>query len=146
EQFLGAYEYGELVFSFPIASGNQENRTPIGDFRINAYHRRHQSSLYRIEKKEIPYPMHYGLRFYTNREGVDFWLHGRDVPGYPQSHGCIGLYDEEMQKRFYHYPSQPLLMDARTLYQWAIAPLQDSDDLTELNDGPRVRIIGESFL
>jgi hypothetical protein len=146
EQFLGAYEYGELVFSFPIASGDRVNRTPTGDFRVNAYHRRHKSSLYKIEKKDISYPMHYGLRFFTNRRGVDFWIHGRDVPGYPQSHGCIGLYDEEMQKRYYHYPPQPILQDARTLYEWSIAPRPDSGALTVMNEGPRVRIVGESFL
>ena len=33
-----------------------------------------------------------------NREGVSYWIHGRDMPGYPASHGCIGLYDESMQK------------------------------------------------
>ncbi len=28
-----------------------------------------------------------------------FWIHGCDLPGYPASHGCVGLYDEEMQKK-----------------------------------------------
>ena len=44
--------------------------------------------------------MHYGLRFFIDKS-VDtwpsYWIHGRDLPGYPASHGCIGLYDEEMQ-------------------------------------------------
>jgi hypothetical protein len=32
EQFLGAYEFGALRFSTPIASGNGLNKTPTGGF------------------------------------------------------------------------------------------------------------------
>jgi hypothetical protein len=116
EQFLGAYEHGELLLSFPIASVDRKDQTPTGDFRITAFSRRHESSLYKIEKTKIPYPMHYGLRFFINRRGVEFWLHGRDLPGFPASHGCVGLYDEEMQQKYYQFPQQPQLLDARTLY------------------------------
>lgn len=144
EQFLGAYEYGELAFSFPIASGNRIHRTPVGDFRINAFSRRHQSSLYKIEKTNIPYPMHYALRFFINDHGVDFWLHGRDLPGFPASHGCVGLFDEEMQQKYYRFPREPQLQDARALYEWAIGAREDKGIFTWLKNGPRVRIIGES--
>jgi len=48
EQFLAAYEHGERVLSAPIASGNRINRTPVGDFRVDAFSRRHESSLYQI--------------------------------------------------------------------------------------------------
>src|SRR4030042_1896478 len=65
EQFLGAYEYGHLVFSAPIATGEKGHETPNGEFRITAFNSKHKSSLYFIEKTEIPYPMNYGLRFYT---------------------------------------------------------------------------------
>jgi len=146
EQFLGAYEHGEMVFSFPIASGNREHRTPTGDFRIAAFNRRHQSSLYQIEKTQIPYPMHYGLRFFVNRHGVDFWLHGRDLPGFPASHGCVGLYDEEMQQKYYNSPRHPQLQDSRTLYEWVIGSTADNGEFSRLKNGPRVRIIGESPL
>lgn len=146
EQFLGAYEYGEMVFSFPIASGNRKHRTPTGDFRINAFSRRHKSSLYKIEKTNIPYPMHYALRFFTNDKGVDFWLHGRDLPGFPASHGCGGLYDEEMQQKYYKFPRKLQLQDARTLYEWVVGEKEDSGTFTWLKNGPRVRIIGESLL
>ena len=143
EQFLGAYEFGRLAFSSPIASGDKKNKTPTGDFRIDAFSRDHVSSLYKIEKTNIPYPMHYALRFFTNRRGVDFWIHGRDVPGYPASHGCIGLYDEEMQKKYYRFPDKPLLEDAKTLYEWAISPAPDDGGFHLLKDGPRVLIEGE---
>ena len=146
EQFLGAYEYGEMVFSFPIASGNREHRTPTGYFRIDAFSRRHESSLYEIEKSNTPYPMHYALRFFVNDQGVDFWLHGRDLPGFAASHGCVGLYDEEMQKKYYNFPRPLELQDARTLYEWAVGEREDSGRFTWLKNGPRVRIIGESPL
>ncbi len=87
--------------------------------------------------------MHYGLRFFVNRRGVDFWIHGRDVPGFPASHGCVGLYDEEMQQKYYKFPRQPQLQDSRTLYEWAIGPREDRGEFTRLKNGPRVRIIGE---
>jgi hypothetical protein len=146
EQFLGAYENGEMVFSFPIASGNRKHRTPSGYFRIDAFSRRHRSSLYQIEKTTTPYPMHYALRFFINSKGVDFWLHGRDLPGFPASHGCVGLYDEEMQQRYYHFPRELRLEDARTLYEWAVGEQEDSGRFTRLKNGPRVRVIGESPL
>ena len=60
--------------------------------------------------------MHYGLRFFIDKENDGWpsdWLHGRDMPGFPASHGRIGLYDEEMQKEYYGKPSTPLLKDAK---------------------------------
>jgi L,D-transpeptidase catalytic domain len=144
EQFLGAYEYGRLVFSSPIATGEDGNQTPNGEFRINAFDSRHHSSLYSIEKTKIPYPMHYGLRFYTNTRGIAFWIHGRDLPGYPASHGCIGLYDEDMQKKYYGYPKNPELEDAKMLFEWVILPLQDDGKFHILKDGPKMLVIGSA--
>ena len=144
EQFLGAYEQGRLVFSFPIASGDRKSRTPVGEYRVTAFSRNHFSSLYKIEKTSIPYPMHYALRFFINRKGVAFWIHGRDLPGYPASHGCIGLYDEEMQKKYFRNPDQPELSAARTLYEWAIGSSPDDGGFTRLKEGPRVLVVGES--
>lgn len=141
EQYLGAYEFGKLRHSFPVATGNPENPTPTGDFQVGAFDLDHDSSLYKIDKTDIPYPMHYALRFYISPQWVAYWIHGRDLPGYPASHGCIGLYDEEMQKRYYKNPSQPVLQDAATLYRWAIGDRRDSGKMTGLKNGPKVRII-----
>ncbi len=146
EQFLAAYEYGRKVLSFPIASGNSKFRTPTGDFRVSAFSRRHKSSLYKIEKTNIPYPMHYGLRFFVNRHEVSFWMHGRDLPGFPASHGCIGLYDEEMQRKYYRFSKGGKLQDSRTLYEWVVGPAGEKDDFSLLKSGPRVRIVGDSPL
>ena len=144
EQFLGAYEYGQLIFSSPIATGNPENKTPTGEFRVTAYSRKHESSLYQIPNTTQFYPMNYGLRFHIDRDGVSYWFHGRDLPGYPASHGCIGLYDEVMQNEFYKNPVQPELEDARKLFEWAIVQPPDGDGLRPLEDGPKVLIIGNA--
>ncbi len=143
EEFLGAYEHGKLVFSAPIATGKDTNKTPRGYFRITAYSQNHTSSKYFIENTEILYPMHWALRFYIDRDGISYWFHGRDLPGFPASHGCIGLYDETMQKEFYQYPPDPQLNDASQLYKWAIGDAPDDGKFHTLANGPRVFITEE---
>jgi len=144
EQFLGAYEYGQLVFSAPIATGARDKETPRGSFRITAYTKEHRSSLYQIEKSTKFYPMNYALRFYVDRDGVSYWFHGRDLPGYPASHGCIGLYDEDMQHDVYNFPAKPELADAKKLYEWAVSSLPGGKGLQDLENGPKVVIIGKA--
>ena len=147
EQFLGAYAYGKLVMSFPITSGDAADaalRTPDGLFTVTAYDRLHSSSLYDIKNSGKPYPMHYALRFYTTPNGVEVWIHGRDLPGRAASHGCIGLYDEVMQKQYYAVPRRPELDDARRLYEWAITPHPDDGRLHAIADGPPVLIVGRA--
>jgi len=157
ESFLGAYEHGRLVLSFPIAVGTENHRVPAGMFQINAADLRHESNLYTVEEIGRPYPMHYGLRFFIDKEGEgwpSYWIHGRDVPGYPASHGCIGLYDEEMQydyysaydrvvdKPYYHELTKPYLDGAQRLYRWVVDPGTDPGTFHSIK-GPRVHIIGE---
>ncbi len=144
EQFLGAYEFGALRFSIPIASGGRHEsiQTPTGEFRLSAAHRLHQSSIFTIEGTDRPYPMNYALRFHINREGVSYWIHGRDLPGYPASHGCIGLYDEPMQKEQYGVPKNPELNDAKRLFEWVLGGEMEGERMIPLLHGPRVHIIG----
>ena len=144
EQFLGAYEYGCLVFSVPIATGEKGNETPNGEFRIIAVDSQHESSMYFVGKTDKPYPMHYGLMFYISRKGVSFWIHGRDLPGYPASHGCIGLYDEQMQKKYYGYPKNPVLEDAKILFEWVISPFVDDGKFHIFKEGPKISIVGNA--
>jgi L,D-transpeptidase catalytic domain len=146
EMFLGAYEYGDLVFAFPVAVGIGGHRVPNGEFRIDAVDRGHTSNLYTIEEKGMPYPMHYGLRFFLQKRPdgwTGYWIHGRDLPGYPASHGCIGLYDEEMQKEVYKEPKKVILDDAKKLYRWVIGSHADSGRFHTISYGPRVLIVGE---
>ena len=157
EMFLGAYEYGKLVLSFPAAVGIEGHRVPNGEFRIDAIHRRHTSNLYRVEEIGRRYPMHYALRFFIDRSDPNtpsFYIHGRDVPGYPASHGCIGLYDEEMQIEYYgaydrkvygrdyHPLKPPLLEGAARLYRWVVGNHDDLGGWHRIDYGPRVLIIG----
>jgi hypothetical protein len=145
EMFLGAYEFGKLVFSTPVAVGIEGKRLANGTYRVDAVDRSHESSLYPVEGTDRPYPMHYGLRIYIDKkpEGwTSYWLHGRDIPGYPASHGCIGLYDEEMQKKYYHEPSRPVLMDARKLFLWVVGRHREPGKFQNVGYGPRVLITG----
>jgi hypothetical protein len=144
EQFLGAYEFGAIRFAIPIASGNGLNETPTGAFRVTAAHLHHQSNLYTFEGTDRPYPMNYALRFLLNREGVSYWIHGRDMPGYPASHGCIGLYDESIQKEEYGIPKESELNDAKRLFEWVLGGEVDDDKVIPLPHGPRVCIIGQA--
>lgn len=157
EMFLGAYEHGKLVFSHPAAVGIKGHRVPNGEFRIDAADRMHRSNLYTIEEIGRRYPMHYALRFYVDKKAdgwPSYYIHGRDVPGYPASHGCIGLYDEEMQKEYYsaydrkvnkpyyHELKPPLLRAAEELYRWVIGNRHDPGTFHKISDGPRVLIFG----
>ncbi len=120
EQWIGAYEYGNLVFSMPAATGVADHLTPVGLFSIYAYHRDHTSSLYKTAKGTQQYPMDYGLLFHIDKENASYWIHARDLPGRPASHGCVGLFDENMQLRTYSVPEKPVLHDAKKLYAWTI--------------------------
>lgn len=146
EQWLGAYAFGKLAFSMPAASGKAGSETPTGIFRIDARHRNHTSSLYQTEDKSAQYPMDYAMRFYIGPDNVAYWIHARDIPGKPASHGCIGLYDEAMQNRMFSFPDKPQLMDAKRLYEWAVGEAvyeEDTGDHEELEDGPTVEVVGQ---
>ncbi len=147
EQWLGAYEYGKLKFSMPAASGTDGHNTPTGVFRVDARDREHVSSLYKTEDQEEQYPMDYAFRFHVGADNVAYWIHARDLPGKPASHGCIGVYDEMMQNRMYGIPQEPVLDDAKKLYDWAVGENdyeEDSGHLELLEDGPVVEVMGQN--
>jgi hypothetical protein len=145
EQWLGAYEYGRLKFSMPAATGATGHLTPTGIFHVDARHRTHTSSLYKTEDQEEQYPMDYAFRFNIGPDNVSYWIHSRDLPGKPASHGCIGVYNEVMQNRMYDFPQKPALLDAQKLYAWAVGEddyEEDTGELEELEDGPVVEVVG----
>lgn len=145
EQWLGAYENGKLAFSAPAATGKAGTETPTGLFRIDARHLTHTSSLYKTANDEAQYPMDNAMRFYIGKDNVSYWLHARDLPGRPASHGCIGLFDEEMQKRVFDTPQKPVLLDSQKLYNWAVGEADYGDDygdLDELEGGPMLEVRG----
>ncbi len=146
EQWLGAYEYGKLVFSMPAATGIEGHLVPTGLFQAEAYHRKHTSSLYKTAKGDAQYPMDYAIRFLIDQKQVSYWIHARDLPGRPASHGCVGLFDEEMQHRVYGMPDKPVLEDAKKLYAWAIGEVlyaEDNGSQRLLPDGPPIEIVGD---
>ncbi len=145
EQWLGAYERGRLVFSAPAATGKAGTETPTGLFRISARHLTHTSSLYKTQDETEQYPMDNAIRFHIGDDNVSYWLHARDLPGRPASHGCIGLFDEEMQLRVYGFPEKPVLLDSQKLYRWAAVidyEDEDSGEAEEIEDGPVVEVRG----
>jgi hypothetical protein len=148
EQWLGAYEYGRLKISVPAATGRPGYETPTGIFRIDARHRNHTSSLYKTEDDSEQYPMDYAMRFYIGDDDVSYWIHARDLPGKPASHGCVGLFDEAMQQRLFNQPANTVLMDAKRVYDWAVGDDvyegSDSGELELLEDGPIVEIVGRN--
>ena len=147
EQWLGAYEFGKLVFSMPAATGKKGTETPSGMYRVSARHRNHTSSLYQTDSGEEQYPMDNAIRFHIDEKAVAYWIHARDLPGRPASHGCVGLFDEDMQKRVYSYPDEPVLLDSEKLFEWAVGEDEYEDEIgeqDELEEGPVVEIVGDN--
>ena len=147
EQWIGAYEYGRLKFSMPAATGSAGHETPVGLFRVDARHQTHTSSLYKTEDEEEQYPMDNAFRFHVGDDNISYWIHARDLPGRPASHGCIGVFDEFMQNRMYGIPANPVLNDSEKLYSWAVGEEDyefDTGELEELEDGPVVEVIGSN--
>lgn len=145
EQWLGAYENGKLKFSAPAATGAPGHESPVGLFHIDARHRNHTSSLYKTEDESGQYPMDNAMRFHIGADNVSYWIHARDLPGKPASHGCVGLYDEGMQNRVYGIPEKPVLIDSQKLYAWAVGENEyegDTGALEELESAPAVEVRG----
>lgn len=145
EQWLGAYENGRLVFSGPAATGAPGHETPVGLFQIDARDRTHCSSLYKTEDQTAQYPMDNAMRFHVGADNVSYWIHARDLPGKPASHGCVGTYDEAMQNRVYGSPTDPVLLDSERLYKWAVGEEDFEEDpgtLEEIEDAPMVEVRG----
>lgn len=145
EQWIGAYEYGKLKFSMPAATGKPKYETPTGMFRVDARDKQHFSSLYDTDDGKSKYPMDYAIRFHVGPDDIAYWIHARDLPGRPASHGCIGVYDEGMQKRVYEIPFEPVLEDAKKLYAWAVGGEENGFDTGGpqlVQDGPAVEVSG----
>lgn len=94
-QFLGAYEYGALVASYPVSSGREGYATPTGTrFRVTRKDADHHSSVY--PEPDGGWPMPWALRFYRS----EYWIHGGELVGHPASHGCVRLFPEDAERLF----------------------------------------------
>lgn len=93
-QFLGAYEHGVLVASYPISSGREGNETPTGRFRVTRKDATHVSSMY--PEPTGGWPMPWALRFHRSM----YWIHGGELVGHPASHGCVRMFPEDAERLF----------------------------------------------
>jgi lipoprotein-anchoring transpeptidase ErfK/SrfK len=91
EQALANYHYGQLVSYYPISSGRKGRSTPVGEFKI-------------INKTKMGFSARYNsLMPWVMSLNKLYALHAGELPGYPDSHGCVRLSDA----------------DAQELYNWA---------------------------
>jgi lipoprotein-anchoring transpeptidase ErfK/SrfK len=93
-QFLGAYEHGVLVASYPVSSGREGHETPTGRFRVTRKDATHVSSVY--PEPTGGWPMPWALRFYRSA----YWIHGGELVGHPASHGCVRMFPEDAERLF----------------------------------------------
>jgi lipoprotein-anchoring transpeptidase ErfK/SrfK len=126
---------GRPVLASPISSGRYGHLTRNGSFKILEKERTHYSSMYgkivdargntivadadadmRVPSggKFIPAPMHYFMRF-TGADG----MHAGYLPGYPASHGCVRM-PQENAIAFFNSVSvgTPVTVFGRTPQRW----------------------------
>ena len=87
-QLLAYYENGKLISCYPISSGKKGRSTPVGEFKIvnktpNGFSKKYKS----------PMP-------WTMALNELYAVHAGELPGYPDSHGCIRLSNENAQELY----------------------------------------------
>ncbi|HTD93697.1 MAG TPA: L,D-transpeptidase [Chitinophagaceae bacterium] len=116
-QAFGAYENGQLVYAGPTSMGRKKDPTPTGLFYAN----------WKAEQTTSTFNDEWDLRWNVNiqnKEGIGW--HQYDLPGYPASHSCLRLLEE----------------DARVLYKWADEwNIKGTDDIR--SRGTPVIVFGE---
>ncbi len=117
-QAFGAYEYGTLVRWGTVSTGKQSTPTPSMLYNTNWKGKLVTSNI----DEEWIMPWYFNL---DNDEGVS--IHQFDLPGYPASHACIRLSEE----------------DAIWFYDWAEQWILAPDGQTKLADGTPVIVYGE---
>jgi lipoprotein-anchoring transpeptidase ErfK/SrfK len=117
-QAFGAYESGKLVRWGPTSTGKRSTQTPTGLYHANWKSKKTRST---VDSSWI-LPWVFNL---DNFEGIAF--HEYELPGYPASHGCVRLLQE----------------DARWLYSWADMWILSVKDRSLLAHGTPVVIFGD---
>ena len=117
-QAFGAYESGKLVRWGPTSTGKKSTPTPAGLFYTNWKARETRSSV----NQSWVLPWCFNL---DNFSGVSF--HKFDLPGYPASHGCVRLLEE----------------DAKWIYEWADQWTLSKTDRSVIAFGTPVLIFGD---
>lgn len=105
-QAFAAYERGVIVRWGPTSTGRKKKPTPEGLFFMNWKAKKTVSTI------DPEWILPYYFNFHS-REGVA--LHEYDMPGYPASHACVRLLNEDA-RWFYRWAEQWLLApDGQTL-------------------------------
>jgi lipoprotein-anchoring transpeptidase ErfK/SrfK len=117
-QAFGAYESGRLVRWGPTSTGKKSTPTPAGLYHTNWKAKETRSSV----NQSWILPWCFNL---DNFSGVSF--HKFDLPGYPASHGCVRLLEE----------------DAKWIYDWADQWTLSKIDHSVIAFGTPVVIFGE---
>lgn len=117
-QAFAAYETGALVRWGPTSTGRKETPTPAGLFHTNWRSRLRRSS----DNAEWMLPW---LWNFENQRGVS--CHQFDLPGFPASHACVRLLEE----------------DARWIYDWAEPWILGDDRRSVIAYGTPVIVFGE---
>ncbi|MGE5400007.1 MAG: L,D-transpeptidase [Ignavibacteriales bacterium] len=100
-QAFAAYENGVLVKWGPTSTGRKSKPTPEGLFNMNWKSRKTTSTI------DSSWILPYYFNFY-NKEGVA--LHQFSMPGYPASHACVRLLENDA-RWFYYWAEQWMLSD-----------------------------------
>jgi len=117
-QAFAGYEQGRLVRWGPISTGKKATPTPTGLFHTN----------WRVGEKVSTEDPEWLLRWYFNihnTRGVSF--HQFEMPGYPASHSCLRLHED----------------DARWLFGWGVPWILSPDGRTIEAHGTPVVIFGD---
>lgn len=104
-QTFAAYENGELVYTGPTNMGRKKDPTPTGLFYTN----------WKAEKTTSTFNDEWDLRWnfnIANKLGVGW--HQYELPGYPASHSCLRLQENDA-KYLYTWADQWILQDDETV-------------------------------
>ena len=116
-QLFAAYENGKLAQFGPVSTGRKKKPTPNGLFYTN----------YKSKKKRSTVDGDWIMPWYfniANKDGIG--MHQFLLPGYPASHSCIRMYEE----------------NAKWIYDWANQWKISEDGNTILKKGTPVFIFG----
>ena len=117
-QAIGLYKEGKLVQWGPASTGKKSTQTPVGLFYGNYKARKKIST---IDKSWIM-PFYFN---FMNYEGIG--THEYTLPGYPASHGCVRLRNE----------------DAVFVYNWANQWELTQNQQTILQNGTPFMVFGD---
>ena len=104
-QTFAAYEKGQLIYTGPTNMGREKDKTPIGLFFTN----------WKAEETISTFDDEWELRWnfnIANKLGVGW--HQYSLPGYPASHSCLRLQENDAIK-LYTWAEQWVLSDPQTV-------------------------------